>query len=271
MHFSISNQSYTILPSTSSPYACTVLAAGYHDWYTHFRKLTQYNFAFTLLAIVLFFTPYQQLVWYVSAVSEGLFRFPRLALLTYEASYYSTLLVPLFAFFFLRLLLGDITQRNVLLTLMLSFSLVLSFSMGVLGGLVLSLIILVLFHLRQFLSRKTVLYPFLGLVCLGVLGVILLFVVFPENPLVLRINNILEGSDSSGRGRTFEAFELAYLIAETKSVWWGVGPGQIKVAGDYIIRTFYGMTPAGEISVTIPCAFAETLAIFGLIGALPVF
>jgi hypothetical protein len=39
------------------------------------------------------------------------------------------------------------------------------------------------------------------------------------------------------------------------------------VAGDYIIRSFYGMTPAGELSVTIPCAFAETLAIFGLVGA----
>jgi hypothetical protein len=96
---------------------------------------------------------------------------------------------------------------------------------------------------------------------------VLLFVVYPENPLTVRIYNILEGSDSSGRGRTFEAFELAYLVAEGKNAWWGVGPGQVKVAGDYIIRNFYGMTPAGELSVTIPCAFAETLAIFGLVGA----
>ncbi len=248
-------------------YACYVLAKSYQGWPALFEKLTRYNFAFTLLAIVLFVTPYQELVWYVTTVSEGITRFPRLAMLTYEASYYSTLLVPLFAFYFLRLLLGKVTQQNVLLTLMLAFSLVLSFSMGVLAGLALSFAILILFHLRKFLSRKSVLYPFLSLLLLGGLGLILLFVVYPENPLTVRIYNVLEGTDSSGRGRTFEAFELAYLVAESKSVWWGVGPGQVKVAGDYIIRSFYGMTPAGELSVTIPCAFAETLAIFGLIGA----
>ncbi len=248
-------------------YACYVLAKRYDGWPALFEKLTRYNFAFTLLSIVLFVTPYQELVWYVTTVSEGITRFPRLALLTYEASYYSTLLVPLFAFYFLRLLLGKVTRQNVLLTLMLAFSLVLSFSMGVLAGLALSFAILILFHLRRFLSRKSVLYPFLSLLLLGGLGLILLFVVYPENPLTVRIYNILEGTDSSGRGRTFEAFELAYLVAESKSVWWGVGPGQVKVAGDYIIRSFYGMTPAGELSVTIPCAFAETLAIFGLVGA----
>jgi hypothetical protein len=59
-----------------------------------------------------FFTPYRELVWYVSFVSEGITRFPRLAMLTYEASYYSTLLVPLFAFYFLRLLLGKVTRRT---------------------------------------------------------------------------------------------------------------------------------------------------------------
>jgi hypothetical protein len=55
----------------------------------------------------------------------------------------------------------------VLLTLMLSFSLVLSFSMGVMAGLALALILLIFFHIRQFLSRKSVLYPFLSLLLLA--------------------------------------------------------------------------------------------------------
>lgn len=248
-------------------YACCLLARRYAGWPGIFEKLTLYNFWFTLICIVLFLTPYREAVWYVSTVSGGLENMPRLAMLTYEASYYSTLLVPLFGFFFLRLVLGKVTRQNVLYTLMPVFSLVLSFSFGVLGCLVIAFLLLMTFHIRQFLTRKSILYPLLSLAALGVLALVFLLVVYPENPLVIRINNVLTGNDSSGRGRTLEAFELAYLIAESSNVWWGVGPGQLKVAGDFIIRDYYDMLPSFDLVVTIPCAFAETLAIFGLIGA----
>jgi hypothetical protein len=137
----------------------------------------------------------------------------------------------------------------------------------VLGCLVLAFVLLMAFHVRKFLTRKSILYPLLSMAALGALALVFLLVVYPENPLVVRITNVLAGTDSSGRGRTFEAFELAYLIAESKNVWWGVGPGQLKVAGDFIIRDFYDMLPSFDLVVTIPCTFAETLAIFGIVGA----
>lgn len=88
---------------------------------------------------------------------------------------------------------------------------------------------------------------------------------FPDNALFVRIGNIFSGQDVSGKGRTFDAFYLASKILEKKSHVWGIGLGQLKVAGANIIRSFYSYDYNFNI-ITIPNAVAETWVIFGWAG-----
>jgi hypothetical protein len=94
------------------------------------------------------------------------------------------------------------------------------------------------------------------------IGIIILY---PENTLLLRLNNIFSGNDLSGKGRTFDAFVLGNKLLDQKSYLWGIGLGQIKVIGDDIIRDFY-LYPLDYDIIAIPNAAAETLAIFGWLG-----
>jgi hypothetical protein len=66
---------------------------------------------------------------------------------------------------------------------------------------------------------------------LGVFLLAILVIFFPDNPLFVRIGNIFSGTDSSGRGRTFEAFILADKMLAEKSYMWGIGLGQVKIMG----------------------------------------
>ncbi|HKZ67052.1 MAG TPA: hypothetical protein VJ111_11875, partial [Chitinophagaceae bacterium] len=97
----------------------------------------------------------------------------------------------------------------------------------------------------------------------GLVMLVLIFF-FRHNPIFTRIGNILSGQDSSGKGRTVDAFLLACKILNEKNEYWGIGLGQIKLVGDNIIRNYYLYNM--DIIVTIPNAAAETLAIFGWIG-----
>jgi hypothetical protein len=100
-------------------------------------------------------------------------------------------------------------------------------------------------------------------VAILLLGIMIIF--FPDNIFFLRIENIFTGADSSGRGRTYEAFILADKMLAEKSQLWGIGLGQVKLLGAEIIRDFY-LYPMDYTVFTIPNAAAETLAIFGWIG-----
>src|SRR5256885_16785686 len=67
-----------------------------------FRWLLIINFILCLLSAIIYFTPYYRVVWIQQELTEGVKDFRRLKLFTYEASYYSTLLVPLFCFYVLQ-------------------------------------------------------------------------------------------------------------------------------------------------------------------------
>ena len=82
---------------------------------------------------------------------------------------------------------------------------------------------------------------------------------------MVRIKGIPTGSDTSARGRTYEAFDLAYRIAKQKSLWFGVGLGQIKEIGRTIIIQYYYYTDMPE-AVRVPNAIAELFAIYGITG-----
>jgi hypothetical protein len=56
-----------------------------------------------------------------------------------------------------------------------------------------------------------------------------------------------------------ESYFFAYQIAAEKSLWWGVGFGQVKLL-DYLITSWSG----GRLI----CTVADNFALFGLIGVL---
>ncbi|WP_205509339.1 hypothetical protein [Longitalea arenae] len=232
-----------------------------------FQQLLVINFIFCLLAIALFFTPYNIWVWAKQFLTTGVYNFKRLSMLTYEPSYYALLFTPLFFYFWLQLIFSRNTINSWLLLAMLLLPLVLSFSLGVISTIFLALAITCAVHFKTFIRNRRLvnLLGLAGMVGAAALMVGILF--FPDNILFVRIENVLSGKDPSGKGRTFEAFWLAEQLLGQKSYWWGIGPGQIKILGFDLITNYYHYG-ADTTRVAIPNAAAETLAIFGWTGFL---
>lgn len=202
--------------------------------------------------------------WYLIPISPGIPVVPRLKMFTYEASYYSLLLVP-FAFFVIWKLLLQNNKMNWWHLLLVVVPLGLSFSLGVLGGIIISLAVVILINFNAVIANKRV-------VIIGIIGLIVLagglyfsYRYFPDNPLIQRLKNIQQGKDTSAKGRTLESFDLALKIAKEKSVWIGVGLGQIKEIGKTIILQYYEYKNATSVP-RIPNAVGETFAIYGIIG-----
>jgi|SRR5688572_11487074 len=228
-------------------------------------RLLVINSILCILAVPLYFTAYKNILWIEQYLTEGVNNFLRLKLFTYEASYYATLFTPLFFFFFLQVILKQNKQSVWKLLPMLFLPYLLSFSMGVISSVLVAIAVMYLFYFKKLTRKKRV----INIIFLSASAVIfltlILLVFFPGNTLFLRIENIFTGEDSSGRGRTFEAFILADKMLSEKSHVWGIGLGQIKILGAEIIRDFY-VYPLDHNVFTIPNAVAETWAIFGWVG-----
>jgi hypothetical protein len=228
-------------------------------------RLFVINFILCILAVPLYFTGYKNILWIEQYLTVGVNNFLRLKLFTYEASYYATLFTPLFFFFFLQVVLKQNKHSVWKLLPMLFLPYLLSFSLGVISSVLVAISVMYLFYFKKLTRKKRVInIIFLSTSAFIFLAVILL-VFFPDNTLFLRIANIFTGDDSSGRGRTFEAFILADKMLSEKSHVWGIGLGQIKILGSEIIRDFY-VYPLDYNVFTIPNAVAETWAIFGWVG-----
>jgi hypothetical protein len=230
-----------------------------------FRRLLIINFIFCLVAIPFYFTSYYNIFWINQFLTEGIDNFKRLKLFTYEASYYATLFVPLFFFYFLQVLLKQNKLNVWLLLLMILLPYFLSFSLGVISAMLLSIGITFFIYFKPLIRKKRVI-NIIGLMSIVVIPLIMaVFIFFPNNTLFTRLSNIFSGDDPSGRGRTSEAFILAKQLLDKKNHFWGIGPGQIKILGGDVIRDFY-LYPLDYNVIAIPNATAETLAIFGWFG-----
>ena len=230
-----------------------------------FHQLLIINFVCCVIAIPLFFTPYSDLLWTKQFITTGTNEVTRLSLLTYEPSYYALLFTPLFCYFLLQLIFYRNSINGWLLLVMLLLPLVLSFSLGVISAVAVALVISFVVHFKTFVRSKR----FVNLAGVAVISSVTALmtglIFFPDNILFVRIGNVLSGKDSSGKGRTFEAFWLAGELLAKKSYWWGIGAGQIKILGFELIRDFYGYS-YDTVRVAIPNAAAETLALFGWVG-----
>lgn len=246
-------------------YTIYVFAKSTHNLEGIFESLAIFNFLLTAAALLLLFTNLRDVVWWNMTMTAGVDRIPRLMMLTYEPSYYATLLIPIITFFLLKFLSSH-RGSSLWMTLVLALPLVLTYSLGVIAIWILSLILVFFFSLILISVKKKVFNFFLLTSFILAIIVVLLLVYYSDNPIFVRINNVLNLSDSSGRARTYEAFFLAQRIAELKSFWWGVGPGQIKILGHEIIMEFYNYPEDLITTVRIPNALAETYATFGVLG-----
>ncbi|RYE24322.1 MAG: hypothetical protein EOP51_07785 [Sphingobacteriales bacterium] len=235
------------------------------NWDGIFRSIVIVNFVLAIASIPLLYIPFlKPLVWYMVPISKGIENIPRLKLFTSEASHYSFWLAPISIYFFSRMIFFK-TKNNLPTLLMLCIPLILSFSMGVLLCLIVTGIMVVVLYANRALASKRRRQILTASVLLTGIALLALFVVFPHNPIYLRIHNIFSGDDTSARGRTYEAFILANKIIAQKSVLWGIGPGQLKIDGRSIIIQYYSYLHIPEV-VRIPNACAETIVYFGYIG-----
>jgi hypothetical protein len=229
-----------------------------------FKFILIVNFILCVVAIPLYFTSYSNLFWFDQKVTTGVESLQRLRLLTYEPSYYALLFTPFFLYFLLQYFFHRNTIRPILLFPMLLLPYMLSFSLGVIGCLLISVLLTWVIYFYKLIRIKrflnSIIYAGTGLTG----GLLILFVFFRNNIAFSRLGNIINGNDTSGQGRTFEAFILAKKLLNQGSQYWGIGFGQLKIVGQDIIRGYY--LYYWEYVVAIPNAAAETLVIFGWIG-----
>ena len=254
-------------------YFCVV---GFYHLINHYASLGRLikevlliNGILVLIAIPFFFMPrvYQEWFWYFNKLTKGVADFPRLALFTYEASYYSLLLVPVLYYYVCKFFFGRFEVGKWGALLLAVLPVLLSFSFGVIGATGLTALLMCLIFSRQlFRSRRSfAIFVSSLLVVLGLL--VALFLIAPDNFVAVRLKNIANGSDTSTRGRTVESFAAAWRIAGEKSIWLGAGLGQIKIVIVDIAHKYYNYWGAlGRYD--IPNAMGETLAIFGVTGVL---
>ena len=230
-----------------------------------YSRLTLVNFVFTIIAIITLLIPFlRDILWTDSRISSGIEGVDRLKLFTYEPSYYSTILAPIALYYYLKALLNKLRNPTLML-FMISVPLLLSFSFGVILAMIFAMLLLLLTHVSSFFARKMVaIYILVGILIIMIVLIVLLFL-FPDNVFFLRLLNVLEGKDTSFRGRTYDAFYLGWNIAEMKSIFWGSGLGQTKVLGLDLWQTYY-RERFNINSIAISNAVGDTLAIFGIFG-----
>ncbi|MCF8423828.1 MAG: hypothetical protein K9H41_05750 [Bacteroidia bacterium] len=230
------------------------------------RKILLFNFILVLIAIPFYFMDdeYQKIFWYTNLFTTQKI-FTRLALFTFEASYYSLLLIPLIYYFLFKIGFSKTVKNNKTVLIMVLLPLLLSMSFGVIGGTIISAFLMAWFNRDLFIKHKILFNLISAFFILFILSIIILFALFPASLPVVRISNIFTGYDTSSRGRTIEAFQIAWLVADSKSIWFGCGLGQAKLLLPEIIHKYFSHW--GNSSVyRIPNTLAETLAIFGIAG-----
>ncbi|NBG66121.1 O-antigen ligase family protein [Acidiluteibacter ferrifornacis] len=276
IHFFIVPDLKSLAISTALLILNLVFIAAFYDYLKKKRDLTyQYykitiiNFIFFIAALLLFFTPWKEVFWHIKPLTRNIDDFSRLSFLTYEPSYYSTLLAPIFLFYMLKVVLfRDQQKKTFPLLVFTGLPLVFSFSFGVIGGIIIAFIVLILFYNKHILKKRLFFYFFSTSIFLIILGLVVLSILYPENVVFQRVSDIFTGEDTSAKGRTLGAFKMAYLIAKEKSILFGAGLGQIKIVGEDIIRNYYHYNVADIPTLRIPSSIGETLASFGVVGVL---
>ncbi|KAA3653009.1 MAG: hypothetical protein DWP98_00470 [Bacteroidetes bacterium] len=275
IHFNLGVDSTVYIKS--SFYYLVLLFTGFSS-YNYLRELKSelHNvFIFNLISIACLFligllilkTPISYFLWQAhDFIGEGEDTILRFKGFFYEPSYLAYICSPLAIFAFL-LFINKSTFRHFCFVIAIFLPIVFTFSFGFFAAFGLSIIFTITVVAIQFRQiRKVFLLPLL-LCTIGLVAV-----ANNDNSISKRIEKIFQGEDTSVNGRTNEAFYLAHQCAAQKSLWFGIGPGQIKVIGEEVIRPYYakrdpiGYQKENWPTIAIPNSAAETLAIYGYLG-----
>ena len=233
---------------------------------TIFRAVLIINSVLLLIALfALPFQPLRDILWDSIPISANVPGFPRLKLLAYEPSHYALLLSPVFFYYLLRMITGKM-KHPFLMIIAIGLPILLSLSFGVIGAMVLAFFIVSIIYAKK-LPTIFWSYFFYSLLFATTIIVIIWFI-WPENPIFLRISNIIAGSDTSGKGRVFTSFMFAFDLIKTNNLVMGIGPGQVKILAHDLIINYYKYTGDYAVIVRIPNSMGETLAIYGFYGFL---
>ncbi|MBR9832509.1 hypothetical protein GYB57_10200 [bacterium] len=231
-----------------------------------FKFLPFVVFGIFVLGIGAYFTDFDHLFWKLHNFEAQGQSIPRYMGLSYEPSYYALSITPVFIFCLLKLLF-NVTFRNLGIFILVSIPILATLSFGFFIASFMALVLsfgLIYLLFKEF--KRVLIWP------IAMILVSLVAVNLSDNAISKRIELIINGNDTSVNGRTVEAFYLGYKCAEQKSVLMGIGPGQIKIIGEEVIRPYYAAwAPIGYSKenwpiLSIPNSSAETLAIYGVLG-----
>jgi len=229
-----------------------------------FKKVLIFNSILLSVALVFLLIPaLQKIFWSSIPISPSVPGFPRLKLLAYEPSHYALLLSPVFLYFILKIVTKK-EKHPLLISIAVGLPLILSLSFGVIGGLAIAIIISLITFIAK-LPKFTWQILFYSIFFLAVV-VILLLIIWPNNPVALRLENIFIGKDTSAKGRLVESFMFSWDLARNYDIWFGVGPGQIKILAHDFIISYYKYYGAHTEVVRIPNSIGEMLATYGIYG-----
>jgi hypothetical protein len=233
-----------------------------------YKNISLINFVLVGFALIALFIPWlRDILWSYSLMTSFADPIYRLKLFTYEASYYSLLLLPITLFYYLKLILQKYPDKW-LTFFIVTIPLLLSLSFGVILGLIISLFLIFCSDIRLFTYSEKFPRYFITAICLVVIGLMIIWKLNPDNILFVRIANIIEGHDTSFRGRTFDSLYLGWQLAAQKSLLFGAGPGQIKEIGLELFTNFYNWGGFTTANIAIPNSIGDTMATFGLLGVL---
>jgi hypothetical protein len=218
-----------------------------------FDQLIFLNLCVAMFALAALFTPLKLTLWKdESGVLSGTSHLLRLSLLTTEPSVYAELMLPLMIFAAIRLL-RDPTARNLLYLIMIGVPLLLSQSFGGLSIGLAGIGIAIITSYRRLLTQPR------NLMISACLVIAVCALLLTHNPLSERVVQVATGGDSSTKSRTIFSFIVAFAVASSKSLLWGVGLGQSKLVDVSNLGLPFTVG-------VIPNAVAGTFAEFGIIG-----
>lgn len=222
-----------------------------------FEKIIIYNFIATIICVLLYFTNFWNLVFSSNVLSASFDEVRRLKMLTYEPSYYSTLCVPFFFYAFWNYNMYS-SIKSLFILFAISVPLIISFSIGVITCIITSLMIVILIKYKKSLSYKKI--------CIFMAGSIVIISFFiVDNPFIIRINDLIEGNDTSGTARTVLSLLAAIELLYSKSILFGVGFGQEKIIASAIFN--YGDFWIEEgIHFRLFSTISSVLVILGFFG-----
>ena len=243
-------------------YACATMLRRMHAPGRIFDMIIMVNFILACLALLVLNTSHSDPIWATDVITSGSEAISRLRLLTYEPSYYATLMVPFFVFALARVIRAP-KKKNILRFILIAAPMLMAFSLGVIASLVIAIYVASLWTVKEFIRKKIIMLS-IGII----IGIGFLFVQNSGHDiLTLRVHNVLSGEDSSGNTRIYEADALAYELAKSTSIWWGAGFGQAKL----MLESYITYSDRFIHQFRLTNVVASTFATFGIVGLLARF